>query len=68
MEKHQSVHLYLDQDKAGRLCTDLAQKRSMKFHDESKLYKDYKDLNEWMMNLGKLKKENNQRRSMGRHL
>ncbi len=57
MEKHQSVHPYLDQDKAGRQCTDLAQKRSMKFHDDSKLYKGYKDLNDWTMNLGKKKKQ-----------
>ena len=57
MEKHESIHLYLDHDNAGRKYTDLAQKRSLKFHDESKLYKGYKDLNEWIMNLGKLKKE-----------
>ncbi len=65
MEKHQSVHLYLDQDKAGRHCTDLAQKRSMKFQDESKLYRGYKDLNDWIMNLGKEKKQSH---SMRRHL
>jgi len=68
MEKHESIHLYLDQDNAGRKCTSLAQKRSMKFHDESKLYKNHKDLNDWIMNLGRLKKENNQRPSVGRHL
>lgn len=65
MEKHQSVHLYLDNDKAGRQCIDLAQKRFMNIHDESKLYKGYKDLNDWNMNLGK---EQKQRYSMGRHL
>lgn len=65
MEKHQSVHLYFDQDKAGRDCTDLAQKRSMKFQDESKLYRGYKDLNDWIMNLGKEKKQSH---SMRRHL
>ena len=65
MEKHKSVHLYLDHDKAGRQCTELVQKRSMKFHDESKLYKGYKDLNDWVMNLGK---EQKQSHSMRRHL
>ncbi len=68
MEKHPSVHLYLDQDNAGRKCTELAQIRSVKFHDESNLYNGYKDLNDWSMNLGKLKNENSQRHSMGRHL
>jgi Toprim-like/CHC2 zinc finger len=58
MEKHQSIHLYLDQDEAGRKCTNLAQKRALKFTDESKLYKGYKDLNEWRQNFGKLEKKN----------
>jgi DNA primase len=56
MEKHDKIHLYLDHDEAGRKCTLLAQKRSKKFHDESKLYKGYKDLNEWMMDIGKVKR------------
>ncbi len=67
MEKHQSIHLYLDHDNAGRKCTNLALKRSPNFKDESKLYRGYKDLNEWMMNIGKLQKQNNVRRSVQRH-
>ena len=50
MEKHDRVHLYLDHDNAGRKCTEIAKQRSSKFIDESKLYKGYKDLNEWIMN------------------
>ncbi len=49
MEKHESIHLYLDNDEAGRKCTSLAQKRSLLFKDESKLYEACKDLNEWNM-------------------
>jgi len=56
MEKHDKIHLYLDRDEAGRKYTQLAQKRSEKFHDESKLYKGYKDLNEWLMNFGKVQR------------
>src|SRR5206468_4245835 len=56
MEKHDKFHLYLDQDEAGRKYTQLAQKRASKFQDESKLYKGYKDLNEWVMNIGKVQK------------
>ena len=59
MEKHQSIHLYLDHDEAGRKYTKLALKRSLNFKDESKLYKGYKDLNDWMMNFGKLEKQKN---------
>ena len=68
MEKHERIHLYLDQDNAGRKYTGLALKRSLQFKDESKLYKGYKDLNDWAMNMGKLLKKNNQRPLTGRHL
>ncbi|MEJ7674980.1 MAG: toprim domain-containing protein [Chitinophagaceae bacterium] len=51
MEKHESIHLFLDNDEAGRKCTSLAQKRSLKFRDESKLYEGCKDLNEWKMKI-----------------
>ncbi|MDP4286188.1 MAG: CHC2 zinc finger domain-containing protein, partial [Bacteroidota bacterium] len=68
MEKHQSIHLYLDHDNSGRKYTNLALKRSLNFKDESKLYKGYKDLNDWMMNFGKLEKQKNVRQSMRRHL
>ena len=68
MEKHQSIHLYLDHDEAGRKCTNLAQKRSLKFKDESKFYKGHKDLNDCLMNFGILKKEKKQSHSMRRHL
>lgn len=68
MEKHESIHLYLDQDEAGRKNTKLALKRSPDFKDESKLYRRYKDLNDWLMNFGKLKMQKNIKRSMYRHL
>lgn len=68
MEKHQSIHLYLDHDKAGIKCTEMAQKRSSKFHDESKLYAGYKDLNEWLSGLQKTKKANEIKHRYRRHL
>jgi len=49
MEKHDRVHLYLDHDNTGRKCTKIAEQRSSKFIDESKVYKGCKDLNEWIM-------------------
>ncbi len=57
MEKHETIHLYLDNDEAGRKCTSLALKRSPAFKDESKLYQGYKDLNEWMINSRKKRKQ-----------
>ena len=68
MEKHQGIHLYLDQDNAGRKCTSLALNRSLHFKDESKLYKEYKDLNDWLIDHAKMEKQNKVRHSMGRHL
>ena len=54
MEKHEQIHLYLDHDEAGKKCLDIALKRSSKYKDESSLYEGYKDLNDWIMNFGKL--------------
>ncbi len=56
MEKHQTIKLYLDHDDAGRKHTNMALKRSPKFEDCGKLYKGYKDINEWLMESGKLQK------------
>jgi hypothetical protein len=56
MEKHERVHLYLDNDNAGRECVEQAFERSRKISDESSLYKGYKDLNEWSVSFGKQQK------------
>jgi hypothetical protein len=45
MEKHRTIHLYLDNDLTGKRCTEIALTRCAKFSDESKLYKGYKDIN-----------------------
>lgn len=56
MEKHASVRLYLDCDTAGQNCSRHALSLSNKYKDESSLYKGYKDLNDWLMNVGKSQK------------
>jgi hypothetical protein len=53
MERHKRVHLFLDQDKTGKKFTGTAMSWSQKYVDESHLYKGYKDLNEWMQQIGK---------------
>jgi hypothetical protein len=68
MEKHQSIHLYLDNDTAGRKCTSMAEKRSIKFKDESKLYQESKDLNEWVTKAEKIQKIQQVKQRRGRHL
>lgn len=59
MEKHERVHLFLDNDDAGKKYISLALKASDKFHNESKLYIGYKDLNEYVMNLPRTLKQRN---------
>lgn len=49
-EKHDRIHLYLDNDNSGRKCVQEIQKRSPdKVLDESRQYKDFKDLNDWFI-------------------
>ncbi len=68
MEKHESIHLYLDNDTAGRKCTSVAEKRSIKFKDESKLYKGSKDINESLIKAEKVQKIKQVKHRRGRHL
>ena len=53
MEQHQAIRLYLDWDAAGQNYSRRALSMSTKYIDESKLYKNHKDLNDWIMNSGK---------------
>jgi hypothetical protein len=49
-EKHERIHLYLDNDNAGRKCVQEIIKRNPgKVFDESREYKDFKDLNDWFI-------------------
>ena len=56
MEQHRAIRLYLDRDDAGQKYSRRALSMSNKYTDESKLYKNHKDLNDWMVNSGKLQK------------
>ncbi|MBK0371169.1 toprim domain-containing protein [Flavobacterium sp. SE-1-e] len=50
MESYSQIELYLDRDFAGINCTQRALSWSDKFIDKSLLYKNHKDINEWLMN------------------
>lgn len=58
MEKHDTIRLYLDRDRAGQNYSRYALSLSEKYIDESSLYQNYKDLNDWVMNFGKAQKKN----------
>jgi DNA primase len=57
MEQHEQIKLYLDNDKTGQNYSRYALSLSSKYKDESHLYKNHKDLNDWVMNIGKAKKK-----------
>lgn len=51
MEKHERVNLYLDRDKAGINCVQEALKWNQHLYkDQSHLYSNHKDLNDWLVN------------------
>jgi len=49
MEKHGNINLYLDRDIAGMQCTGQAIKISDQYKDCSIQYRDFKDLNQWLV-------------------
>ncbi len=49
MEENQKVDLYLDRDEAGMKYTQTALKWDHKYIDRSHLYKNHKDLNEYLL-------------------
>jgi hypothetical protein len=57
MEQHNTIRLYLDRDKTGQNCTQRVIESCKKYIDESRLYEDYNDLNEWMQDIGKSQKK-----------
>jgi hypothetical protein len=53
MESHAVIRLYLDNDTAGQNCTSYALSLSSRYKDERCLYQHYKDINDWIINIGK---------------
>lgn len=57
MEKHNTIRLYLDRDTAGQNCTRYALSINNNYNDESSLYQNHKDFNDWVVNFGKPQKK-----------
>lgn len=51
MEKNQKVYLYLDRDEAGIKHMKEALKWDIKYVDRSHLYKNHKDLNDYLVQM-----------------
>lgn len=65
MEKHQKINLYLDRDEAGIKNTQKALKWDIKYIDKSDLYKNHKDLNDYLVHQNQ---QHKQKFKLGRHL
>ena len=63
MEQYSQVKLYLDNDKAGQNSSRLALSTSKKYKDESSLYANCKDLNDWLV-----KSDVKQQKKIGRKI
>lgn len=50
LDQHPSIHLYLDRDNKGLTVTKEVVALGGKYQDESTIYNNYKDLNEFLMN------------------
>lgn len=53
LEKHNTIRLYLDRDATGQNYSRYALSLSSKYKDESSLYQNHKDFNDWIVNFGK---------------
>ena len=65
MEEHGNIYLHLDRDNAGIKHTQDALQWSKKYIDKSSLYKDRKDLNDYLVHQHK---QLTQLKQFGRHL
>lgn len=58
MQEHNTVHLFLDNDRTGQKFTQKASDLDKeKFRDERHLYQRYDDLNHWLMHIGQSQKQ-----------
>jgi hypothetical protein len=57
MENHKHIRLYLDRDTTGINCTQRALSLSTQYKDESILYNNHNDFNDWIMNPSKVPKK-----------
>lgn len=62
MEENQKVYMYLDRDEAGMKYTHTALKGNTKYVDRSDLYKDHKDLNDYLISQSQQLKQSGRQR------
>lgn len=63
LKNYSDIHLFLDNDKAGESCKSEILKSFLNAKDYSKLYKNHKDLNEYLIEKRKKESETQQRKA-----
>jgi len=53
LEQFETIHLYFDNDPDRMKSANYLKSLNEKYKDESGLYKNYKDLNDWILRIGK---------------
>lgn len=61
LQQHPSIRLFLDRDNKGLEITKEVMALSKKYYDESLVYKNHKDLNEFLMNKNPEQKQSHRR-------
>ncbi len=62
LDEHQKVYLYLDRDEAGIKNTQTALRWDTKYIDRSDLYKNHKDLNDYLISQSQQLKQSGKQR------
>lgn len=57
LKDHSLIHAFLDTDPAGRRALDAVQKLGIEVIDQSHLYRNFKNLNDYLLNHSKVKKQ-----------
>ncbi|MEX6690029.1 toprim domain-containing protein [Danxiaibacter flavus] len=57
LNRYDNVDLFLDNDAPGQNCSQAACQENSNYKDQSKLYSQNKDLNEWLILFGKQQKQ-----------
>ncbi len=57
LENYKKIELYFDNDEAGNIAVETLKKEFENVEDDRILYKDFKDLNDWVMSSAKLEEK-----------
>lgn len=63
LKNYSDIHLFLDNDRAGKICKNEILKSFPEAKDHSKIYFPHKDLNDYLLSRIQIKNENQQQQA-----